>query len=311
MISALGILSEGDHHIGVGVLINSLCRNGYQGSIWVGFRGFPPEWASAKARDPEGWAICRNVTVHLFEMKAETHLAQQKPQFMLELRKLAPDAQLLFYCDTDIVLKGDWKLLEEWSSRGCLVVEHATRLSRFHPDRQIWAAQAQKCGYQVVRPLDEYINSGFIGLPCDQLEILHVWRKLLSSLQTDGYDWKGWHNYPSGSPWKLMDQATLNAALMVTDVPLSILDPSAMDFAKDGFLLSHSAGNGKPWRGGFLRSALRGIPPQKPMEIWLNYLDGPMPALSAFAIRKLRISCRLASFIGRFYRHPLYSYYPG
>jgi hypothetical protein len=311
MISALGILSEGDHHIGVGVLINSLCRNGYQGSIWIGFRGSPPEWASPKARESKGWAICENVTVHLVEMKAETHLARQKPQFMLELRTLAPDAHLLFYCDTDIVLTGDWKLLAEWSSRGCLVVEHATRLSRFHPYRQAWTAQAQKCGYQVVRPLDEYINSGFIGLPCDRPEILHVWQKLLSSLQTEGYDLQGFQNYPSGSPWKLMDQAALNAALMVTDVPLSILDASAMDFAKDGFLLSHSAGKGKPWRGGFLRGAMRGIPPQKPMETWLKYLDGPIQVLPAAAICKLRISLRLASFIGRFYRHPLYLYYPG
>ena len=44
-------------------------------------------------------------------------------------------------------------------------------------------------------------------------------------------------------------------------VEILAVGPEGMDFLPGGHLLSHAAGGGKPWRGGFLRAALRGRPP--------------------------------------------------
>ena len=76
MSTAICTLFEGDYHRGLGALVNSLCKHGYQGTVWAGYRGALPPWVEPRDHDdgdvefrlPSGGAI-RFVPVH-----TEVHL---------------------------------------------------------------------------------------------------------------------------------------------------------------------------------------------------------------------------------------------
>jgi hypothetical protein len=99
-----------------------------------------------------------------------------------------------------------------------------------------------------------------------------------------------------------IDQDALNLALMLSDVPINAAGPEGMDFLPGGHLLSHAAGGTKPWRGGFLREALRGRPPGLAQKFFYSYARGPLPVLSTGTLAWRKLDLRLAALIGRFYR---------
>ncbi len=307
-MNLLCVLTSGDHDLGVGALINSLELHGFHGLISIGYNGTPPRWSSSLQSDSQEYRLSDNISLSFTRLNEDIHLARRKPHFLIS-NNLIHRPEHIFFADTDIVLNGKWSIIENFCRNSCVVVEHTQRLSKFHPFRLAWSQQASKCNLEQTRSLDEYVNSGFIGLPSRYIGLIADWAKVIDSLEGDGHDLVNFQNYSPENPWKLMDQAALNTAISTNQYPLSILDGSAMDFDKNGYLLSHAAGKSKPWRGGFVSAALKGMPPQKQCEAWLKYIEGPIQVFSRSQSKKLRRSFKIASVIGRFYRHPMYRYY--
>jgi hypothetical protein len=153
-----------------------------------------------------------------------------------------------------------------------------------------------------VRAPERYYNAGFIGLPRAQAALLDTWIRVIEFARVEIGALGALKNSGPHALFHSADQDALNMALMLGNEPLNAAGPEAMDFLPGGHLLSHAAGGTKPWRGGFLRDALRGRPPGPAQKCFYDYADGPLPVFAPGTLARLRTSLRLAALIGRFYR---------
>lgn len=298
MSHAVCTLFEGHYHLGVGALINSLHAAGFAGSIICGYRGTEPPWASA-AR-----ALGGGMDIQFVPVATRIHFTHYKPEFMRECwASHCPAAEHLYYFDPDIVVKAPWTVLARWAADGVALCEDVNGyLPARHPYRLAWGDFLVAEGLVVQRPLDRYYNAGFLGLPRDQQELLEVWSKIigcaektLGSLAQIKFD----------QPNALLhtpDQDALNMALMATSVPINGSGPEGMDFANGGHLLSHAIGGRKPWRGGFLRDALRGQPPGNAQKSFFRFAESPLRLFPSAQLARLRLSLRSGALLGRMYR---------
>lgn len=298
MSHAVCTLFEGHYHLGVGALINSLHAAGFAGSIICGYRGTEPPWASA-AR-----ALGGGMDIQFVPVATRIHFTHYKPEFMRECWAIhCPAAEHLYYFDPDIVVKAPWTVLARWAADGVALCEDVNGyLPARHPHRLAWGDFLVAQGLVVQRPLDRYYNAGFLGLPRDQQELLEVWSKIigcaektLGSLAQIKFD----------QPNALLhtpDQDALNMALMATSVPINGSGPEGMDFANGGHLLSHAIGGRKPWRGGFLRDALRGQPPGNAQKSFFRFAESPLRLFPSAQLARLRLSLRSGALLGRMYR---------
>lgn len=298
MSSLICTLFEGHYHLGAAALLNSLHRHGFRGDFVCGYRGERPAWAASVAGALPG------IRVHWITCAGGIHLTNHKPAFMRECIQLvdikSPGG--LFYMDPDIVVKAPWGVFERWATGGIALVEDLNAsLPQGHPYRLQWHALYETRGRRPARPMNRYHNAGFVGLPATQSDFLELWQEIV-----------GWSQAVTGglgllknaAPHDLFhsaDQDALNMALELSDIPLHSAGPEAMDFVHGGHLLSHAAGGAKPWRGGFLRDALRGRPPGLAQKCFHDYADGPLPVLPARLLRLRRLELNLAALVGRFY----------
>ena len=105
-------LAERHYFYGVAALVNSLVSAGFEGAVVVGFRGERPKWLERFARDPKGdtYAITPSVQLRLIEVPGPWHLNNCKPHFIEDLLfKTYPDADLVYYFDTDMVITHSWR----------------------------------------------------------------------------------------------------------------------------------------------------------------------------------------------------------
>src|ERR1700692_3483093 len=121
-------LFERHYHFGVAVFVNSLCKSGYNGTVYAGFRGPLPPWAEGSAKLlPNGhWElqVSPEVRIIFVPLKTSAHLTNYKPDFMLQVEALAAaESDALIYCDPDIVLNVAWGYIEVWISCGVAVCE--------------------------------------------------------------------------------------------------------------------------------------------------------------------------------------------
>ena len=189
-------------------------------------------------------------------------LANYKPHFALQvLDELAPDADVVFYFDPDIVVKCDWHFYELWAARGfaCCEDNCYSHMPDTHPLRWAWLDFAARHTLSPYRRFEAYYNSGFFGVSRGRCDILEMWRKLLELLHADGIvdlarfkQGKGRHE-----PFFVPDQDTLNLALMLTREPLSTIGPEGMDFIHGGYTMSHAAETPKPWKKRYVWHTLR------------------------------------------------------
>jgi hypothetical protein len=298
MTPAVCTLFEGHYHLGVGALINSLYVSGYEGRILCGHRGPEPAWADAARR------LNRRIEVRFIPVETRLHFTHYKPTFLQECwTQHCPDAHQLYYFDPDIVVKAPWTVLARWAADGAALCEDVNGyLPARHPYRLAWGDFLYANGLAVVRPLDRYYNAGFLGLPRAHAGLLQTWARIighaeevLGSLEQIKFD----------SPQALLhtpDQDALNMALMASHVPINGTGPEGMDFAAGGHLLSHAIGGRKPWKGGFLRDALRGQPPGSAQKSFFHFADRPLQLFPGAQLARLRLSLRTSALLGRVYR---------
>lgn len=302
---AVCTLADGPYLQGAAVLVNSLCRAGYAGEVWIGHRGPLPGWAG-RAADATGTAVSANpnVRVRFVPVDGTSLLSAMKPRFALDvLDRLAPDADGVAFFDADIVAIADWPFFERWLDAGIgLCFDSAYPVvPDGHPFRHAWADLARTLG-RPVRALDWYFNSGFVGVSRASREFLEIWR--------DAVDWLD-RRQPGGidrlkigtraDPYWATDQDALNVAAMATALPLSPIGLDGMGFNAAGFVMLHAISQTKPWQGGYLRRALRGHPPARVDKEFWALAQGPLQPFNPSTVRYQRLAIRLASAIGRFY----------
>src|SRR5262245_3350642 len=119
---AVCTLFEKDYHYGVAGLVNSLVGNGFAGTVYAGFRGPMPEWASnTRPAAIAGWPdaqrlqIAPGTAIVFVPMQTKAHFTNIKPDFMLDLfarEELGIDE--LIYLDPDICLVQPWQFVADW-----------------------------------------------------------------------------------------------------------------------------------------------------------------------------------------------------
>jgi hypothetical protein len=307
MNTTLCTLFEGHYHYGVAALANSLLAHGYTGDLWVGYRGKLADWIVDNAQyDASSGHLRLSDTFSLRFVPLDTPVffAYYKPSFMREvLEKHAPDAGAVAYIDPDIVLKCDWSAIDAWFDEGIGLIEDVNwNLPPRHPKRRMWSTWFEQRGICARRSLDRYYNSGFISVPREHADFLVLWSRLCS-LVID-YN-EGLNNIKSGVAPDLFhstDQDAMNFALMAHEAALNTAGPDAMDFVDGGYYFSHAYGSVKPWLGRHVRRALKGRPPTLATKAYYRYANHPIQLYSPLHFNLRRLSLRVASAIGRFYR---------
>ena len=188
MKSTICTLFEGHYHYGVAALTNSLYQNGFRGTLYAGYRGNLPKWASrAEARSVGRWKkaakmhVASGLEIVFLPLATEYHLTNYKPDFMLELLDgPASNTDALFYLDPDICVARPWGIFEEWVSCGIALCEDVNSpLSENHPRRAGWRRFFGKRGLSLTFKTSEYVNGGFVGLRPDDRGFLEAWREIM------------------------------------------------------------------------------------------------------------------------------------
>jgi hypothetical protein len=320
MSSVVCTLFEKDYHHGLAVLVNSLVRNGFEGTVVAGYRGPLPPWAAGVAsvagtgqKERRVLQVATGVTVEFRALETRAHFTNYKPDFMLQILGdpgLKPD--LLFYLDPDIVLAVPWRFLREWASCGIALCEDVNSpLMSEHPRRVGWRRFFAQHGVDLEFRHREYVNGGCVGLSSADRPFLEMWRQLLG-LVTDTVGGATAAKVEGGgvfvdkgfaSCFDCSDQDALNAAIEACpDRRYSILPRSAMGFESGALVLPHAIGGLKPWRRRYLRDALLGRIPGPADKAYWRYADAPIRSMSG-PRRRLRAGAqRIASAVGRVYR---------
>ncbi|PTY05440.1 hypothetical protein DB347_13750 [Opitutaceae bacterium EW11] len=308
MTSAICTLFEGHYHLGAAALINSLHASGFRGRFICGYRGELPPWARA-SRVESGSITVQDLgggfEIWFVPTAAKVHFTNYKPTFMLEMwNGPAGDADTFFYLDPDIVVKCPWDMLQRWATGGIALCEDVNNyLPPRHPMRLAWRDWlAEQRVPLVSSELDRYYSAGFVGVPHASRDFLTLWARMIERV---GASLGTLANLKEGHATSLFhtpDQDALNIALMASSTVVNGTGPEAMDFAHGGHILSHAIGSRKPWRGGFVRDALRGYPPSTACKAFIEHVSSPIQVFTPAEKRRLVSSLQMAALIGRFYR---------
>lgn len=306
MTTALCTLFEGDFHHGAAALANSLARAGYRGDLWVGFRGDLPAWATPEkgAGGIAGSARSGEVRVVFVRLETTMHFGCYKPDFLRRLlTEFAPDAEAVAYADPDLVVEAPWSLLEPWIHAGIALCEDVNSpFGDGHPWTVAWRAFCVRRGVTVRRTPSWYANSGFVGVPRAHAAFLDAWTRAMGFVGEEIGGLDRLKTSDPFSPFNSVDQDAFNLAVWMTDCPVHPAGRAAMAFGPGLPFFPHALGPHKPWRGGHVGRALRGLPPAFAHKAWLRFAGGDFSSMSAGKLRRLRVGMALGSLIGRFYR---------
>jgi hypothetical protein len=306
-MSVICTLYEGNYHLGLGALVNSLYAQGFRGHFYAGYRGDVPPWAERSVRkNGTGWLFDVNgdCTLHFVPVATQTHFNNYKPHFLLELmEKLCPQEQNFFFFDPDIVVKAPWSFFERWVSHGIAVCEDLNHyLPRNHPVRLAWKEYAAACGLSIRQEIDKFYNGGFFGVRQDHQDFLQAWKNLFECRARDGVDLRRFELSGFEFPYLYLDQDLMNLALMLVAQPISAVGPEGMDFTPGGQVMSHSAGATKSWRKKFVWEALNGSAPSRADKEFIRHTQSPIRIFSTRQLTTRRVGVMVGSAIGRFYR---------
>jgi hypothetical protein len=316
MNSAICTLFEGDYHYGVAALINSLHNCGYEGPIYVGYRGKLPPWAStALSNHISNWPgsytlfIRNKINVHFLPLITNYHFTNYKPDFMLRLwNGLAIEAESMFYFDPDIVITTPWSVFDDWPAYGIALCEDImSPKPMYHPIRQAWRQYFDQHGFTLRFKEALYANGGFVGVSKQNISFLLTWKAIQEAMAitVGGLDNAFLIKQPSVlpfAPFSLTDQDALNATIEAWDGPASFVDKNGMAFGPSASLMSHAIGSDKPWTRKTLSKALKGYPPRRAdRDYWMSAI-GPIVSQSSALIKRRQLEIQIAALIGRFYK---------
>jgi hypothetical protein len=324
-ITAVCTVFEGHYHKGVAALVNSLYAQGFEGNIWIGYKGDLPPWAIiepiALARNEategvgEVMKVRDNLTLYFIKLPQEVFLPYYKPDFMLDiLNKYQREAQRIIYLDCDIIVKASFSYFEEWTDYGVALCEDVNSpISTSDPLRFQWEQYFKPYNMTVRRDNAQYVNGGFIGLNRRSKAFLETWRDvqnlILEDMNKRKADVRLSHKSDKESGLKdrgylfyRTDQDALNVAKDVTSETVSIVDSSGMDFQGIGFIMSHAASKIKPWEKNWLKFVLKnGQRPSPTDRIFLDYVTTPLSIYSKNELRFKKYHLKLASALARFF----------
>ena len=308
-------LFEGNYHLGVAVLVNSLARAGFTGTVRAGFRGPLPPWAgAAKPIDATNWelAVPSGPGVVFTQLATGAHFTNFKPELMLGILEHSP-AEAVFYFDPDVVVNTTWLYLEEWLSCGIAVCDDVNSpVAENHPRRVGWRRFFAPLGYKLHHRTSCYANAGVVGVAREHRRWLEVWREMqaAASASLGGTDVAGIGGgrslegaYGFADCFRQPDQDTLNAALEACpEIPVSFLGKQAMGFDAGRPALPHAIGPRKPWTRRFIREALQGRAPAGVDKCFWECAAGPLHPYTPAQVARQRGRVRLGAALGRLIR---------
>ncbi len=315
-ITTICTVFEGHYHKGVAALVNSLHRQGYEGIIWIGYKGTLPPWAVIESKNDlaEVMTVCENLKINFIKFPKEAFLPYCKPDFMLDiLEKYQTNAKKIFYIDCDIIIKCPMSYFEEWTDYGVALCEDVNSpLPTSHPLRHQWVQYFKKYGITVRRDSSQYVNGGFLGLNREAKSFLETWRDVQNLVLEDMERIKAdLHNSHKGDVasglqgrnymFNRTDQDALNIAKDVTNETLSIVDNSGMDFQGVGYIMSHAASKTKPWEKNWLIYVVKnGQRPSPTDRIFLDYVTSPINIYTSNELKFKKVHLKIASALARF-----------
>jgi hypothetical protein len=321
MNAAICTLFEGHYHFGVASLSNSLYNNGFRGTVYVGYRGKLPEWAlKGEKKRISKWKEATILNLlegfQLVFLPLTTHysLTNYKPDFLLELWEgPAKNATALFYFDPDIIINDSWTSFEQWVHCGVALSEDINSpLQEFHPRRVGWRAYFKDFDIHLKFLNQIYVNGGFIGLLKDHISFLNLWVNVQESMgasigglknsifSTDKVE-STIFNLQTYKIFSKSDQDALNATIEAYKGTISFFGKEGMGFASGHISMYHALGENKPWNTNHLLHALKGKSPRSLDSFYCNNIKHPILAHSMFEIFKIKITIKIAKFIGRIY----------
>ena len=296
-------LAEGSYFHGAAALTNSLVRAGFEGSVVVGYRGSKPPWLGALDKDPtsNAYLVTSKVRLQFIEVPGTWHLANYKAHLIKQIfHKIVSDADLVYYFDTDIVIKYSWKIFAAWARHGVVLALDVANsyMSPHHVYRRAWqtlaARQARQC-----RDFTGYANSGCVGISRAYTEFAEVWSALMEELERDGTDMTKMKNFTDRPEFSRMDQDVMNATIMATDIPIALLGFEAMGlFPGGGTVMPHAIFHEKPWVRKYILDALRGFPPGRTHLAYWEFVDAPIRSFSEWEIKRKKTAVAIARLIG-------------
>ncbi len=304
MKSAICTLFEGNYHYGLGALANSLYHYGFRGTIWVGYRGSPPPWASplVERNGFHEYSFSEGCSLIFVSLATSSHLTNYKPDFMLKVwRELCSDADALFYFDPDIVIKCRWSYYEEWVSRGVALCEDVNSpLLKNHPLRMAWREFYESHSFYLSSDIERYVNGGFIGVKKTNKDFLRSWLKVQKVMAPAIGGLNNTNIEDRTFLFNKTDQDALNIALMNTQLPTSLIGKEGMDFIFGGFTMSHAIGGGKPWVKRYWSDALlkRKSPRLSDNEYW-KHTQYPIELYSRIALLGKRLDLGVGKLLSR------------
>lgn len=317
--TAIVTLFENHYHYGVAALVNSLYRHGFRGSVFAGYRGVLPSWASASTENAglcwQGGTtllVADGLQLHFLPLETDYHLTNYKPDFMIRLwNGPAVHAKSMFYFDPDIVVARPWTMYEEWVDCGVALCEDVNSpLPQFHPRRMAWRRYFEKSGIRLCFKDSIYANGGFIGVSLQNRDFLYVWKKVQDTMASviGGLSRSMFKNASllekAGgpfAPFAKTDQDALNAAVEAYTQKVSFVSKDGMGFEPGINLMHHALGMPKPWHWKPISQAIAGRPPRQVDRYYWKSINGPIMLTSGLIIQQRTIALNIAAAIGRFY----------
>ena len=296
-------LAEGGYFNGLAALTNSLVGAGFKGNIVVGYRGGKPRWTrSLRVKDHAShvYEVASGVDLRFVELAGPWHLNNLKAHLINRIFETHSDVDLIYYLDTDIVLKHAWETLVEWAREGVvLVLDIAdSNMSPHHVYRRAWqklsARRSLKC-----REVAGYVNGGCVGVNWAFAEFPRVWWMLMEELEHLGADMRKMKDLAGRLEFTRMDQDVLNATVMATETPIALLGFEAMGlFPYSGLVMQHAIFHEKPWSRNYVLDALHGFPPDRTHLAYWEFVNGPIRPFTEFELKRKQMAIAIARFIG-------------
>ncbi|HEY4357865.1 MAG TPA: hypothetical protein VGN16_19085 [Acidobacteriaceae bacterium] len=298
-------LWENDYHKGLGTLVNSLVRVGYRGRVWAGYRGALPAWAATgevagnicTVETPEG------IEVKLCKLETDIHMAQYKAAWMEQvLTEHEPEAEGIFYFDSDIFVLGEWSFFERWVRCGVAVCEDQSYpVNPTHPLVREWQQYTARLGYEQWTPPQVYVNSGLLGVTRETQSFLTTWQELIDAMQRDFGLAGVMKTGTRVDMFHQTDQDALVVAMAITSQPISWVGIDGMAFGRGEWLTLHAIS--KPWRRRVFRDWLvEGHRPDASLRMYWQLAGSPVPVETSGRIRRHRFYLPLAAMLSRFYK---------